>query len=483
MSVFITQIFKYLILILFIGFVFGGLYVLRYGDCIIQRNRIYKIQRVLLYGVHFCGFLVLYIRKPKIELIGFYMMQLILIAGVFIIYNSKYPQASKLLLNNMCMLLVISLLMLTRISFHQAFRQFVFLIIGVVGMLLIIWIVQKSRCCRKLSVLYGIAGLALLGLVFFLGSTSYGAKLNIAIAGVSFQPSEFVKIVFVLFIASMLYQKNSWKRLLATSVLSALFVMLLVASRDLGGALLYFATYLIVIYFSTGKKGYLAIGSGGILIGAIVGYLMFSHVRTRVFAWLNPLRDIDNKGYQICRSLYSISKGSWFGLGLGEGEPNKIPIVEKDFVFSAISEELGAIFAIGLILLCASSFWAMLYEVRRMKDCFHRLLIVGFATLYATQVILTIGGAIKFIPSTGVTLPLVSYGGSSLLSTLLFWGMLQGLCIKNSAITEEMDAVIEDKGAEITVVGRIFGMLFFLMIAYFVYFMIFQSHNFISIFN
>ena len=285
---------------------------------------------------------------------------------------------------------------------------------------------------RKLTWIYAILGIGALAVVAVAGQTSYGAKLSISVGGISIQPSEFVKIIFVMFIASMLYRRQDFHQLVVTSVVSAVFVLALVASKDLGGALLYFFTYLVMIYVATRKFAYFGAGLGLMTVAALVGYKIFSHVQTRVLAWSDPLAVIDNAGYQICQSLFAIGTGGWFGLGLNQGMPNKIPVVSKDFVFAAISEEMGGVFALCLIMVCVSCFFMIMNVAMLLKDNFYRLTAVGLGTLYALQVFLTIGGVIKFIPSTGVTLPLVSYGGSSLLSTMIVFGMIQGLYIANA---------------------------------------------------
>ena len=473
MASIIVQFSKYVIMFLFLGYIFGGFYVFRKGKQTEKQKTIYNVQKVLLYAIHCLGFWCLYHQKPDVQLVGFYLMQVVLISGIFILYHTLYKKYSVLLVNHLCMFMVISMIILTRISFAQAFRQFVFFAAGSVIMLLIPLFLQKGSVFRKYSVIYCVLGILLLGLVVIIGSTEYGAKLNLAIGGISFQPSEFVKIIFVFFIASMLYKDHSVKKVFITSILSAVFVLLLVASRDLGGALLYFMTYMIMVFVATRKKIYLIAGSVGISLAAVAGYVLFSHVQTRVYAWLNPLGDIDNKGYQICQSLFGIGTGGWFGLGIGEGLPSKIPVVEKDFIFAAISEEFGGFFAIGLILLCASCFLMIVNVAMQMKDRFYKLVAIGLATLYATQVILTIGGAIKFIPSTGVTLPLVSYGGSSLLATLILFGIVQGLYMRR------VNAV-QEKQKEFNVVFYIFGAVFVAMIGYFTYFMVFVSEDFIN---
>ena len=494
MASIMIQASKYIILFLFLGYVFGAFYVFHYGKQPEKQKKIYTIQKIFLYAIHAIGFLCLYLQDKNTELVGFYLMQAVLISVIFMFYHFMYKRCSVLLINNMCMMLVIGMLMLTRISFDQAFRQFLFIAIGSVMMLIIPLFLQKGSIFRKFSALYFAIGVALLAVVVILGATSYGAKLSISIGGFSFQPSEFVKIIFVFFVASMLYKGANFKRVCLTSCLSAVYVLLLVASKDLGGALLYFMAYLIMLYVASKKVLYLGAGSIGMLLACVAGYHLFSHVRTRFDVWMNPTADIDGRGYQICQSLFGIGTGGWFGLGIGEGLPKKIPIVEKDFIFSAISEEFGAIFAIGLILLCFSCFFMIIHVSMQMKDKFYKLVAVGLAVLYATQVILTIGGAIKFIPSTGVTLPLISYGGSSMLSTLIIFGIVQGLYMRKAAAqsnkrlkeekkpekTEKEEVKIKEQTSEYNVVTFLFLAIFLAMIAYFVYFLAIKSENFIN---
>jgi len=497
MASIIIQALKYVILFLFLGYIFGAFYVFRYGKQPEKQKSIYAIQKVFLFAIHGLGYFCLYLQNNNIELVGFYLMQVVLLGVIFLFYHFMYKRCSVLLLNNMCMLLVIGMIMLTRISFDKAFRQFVFIAIGSVLMLIIPLFLQKGSLFRKFSALYFVTGVSLLAAVVVIGATSYGAKLTISIGGFSFQPSEFVKIVFVFFVAAMLYKGADFKRVFLTSCLSAVYVLLLVASKDLGGALLYFMAYLVMIYVASKRILYLGAGLGGMAIASVLGYYLFSHVRTRVFVWLNPTADIDNQGYQICQSLFGIGTGGWFGLGIGEGLPTKIPIVDKDFIFSAISEEFGGIFAIGLILLCVSCFFMITNVSMQMKDKFYKLVAIGLAVLYATQVILTIGGAIKFIPSTGVTLPLVSYGGSSMLSTLIVFGIVQGLYMRKAAAQSagnkksekenvkskkktKVKQEKEEKNLEYNVVTYLFLAIFLGMITYFVYFMVVESEEFIN---
>ena len=187
-------------------------------------------------------------------------------------------------------------------------------------------------------------------IVYAAGTRSYGAQLSISLSGVSFQPLEFVKISYVFFIATMFYRSISFKSIATVSCISALHVLILVLSKDLGSALIFFITYVFMLFIATGKWRYLIGGAVGACLSSMLAYQLFDHVKTRVTAWQNPWSDIAGKGYQITQSLFAIGTGGWFGLGLYRGMPGKIPVVEKDFIFSAISEELGGIFCVMCVI-------------------------------------------------------------------------------------------------------------------------------------
>jgi cell division protein FtsW (lipid II flippase) len=427
-----VQLSKYLLTFLFLFYTVSCLAVLRFRRDAAEQAYLFHLQKVLLYLIHLIAFAVLYLTTKNTQMVVFYLLQVLLISAVFIFYHIFYRQASRLLLNNMCMLFTIGLIMLSRLSLSKAIRQYMFLVGGAAVAMLIPVFLQKLTIFRKLTWLYAAIGIAALVVVAVAGTTSYGAKLSVSIAGVSVQPSEFVKILFVFFIASMLYRRQDIRQVLLTGAVSAVFVLALVVSRDLGGALLYYVTFIVIVYVAAGRAAYLAGGLGILAAAAFAGAKLFSHVQTRILAWRNPLAVIDNEGYQVSQALFGIGTGGWFGLGLNQGMPKKIPVVENDFIFAAISEELGAVFAICLILVCFSCFFMFMDIAVQMKDSYYRLVVLGLAVTYAMQVFLTIGGVIKLIPSTGVTLPLISYGGSSLLATMLLFGVVQGLYMRQA---------------------------------------------------
>lgn len=396
-----------------------------------RQNRIMVLIQILAYGV-------MYLRTEDIRLPVFAAVQIAFFAAYILLYRVFYPYVSRILVNNVCIFLSIGLFMLSRLSFEKAERQFVIVVASAVITWIIPFIMDRVWQLVKIPWVYGILGLVLLGVVCVVGNTSFGAQLSIEIAGVTMQPSEFVKLSFVFFVASMFYQSTEWKQVVKVTVMAALHVLILVLSKDLGSAFIFFITYLFMLFVATSNWLYMTAGSLSGCLAGVAAYGLFQHVRVRVMAWRDPWSDIENKGYQVAQSLFAIGTGSWFGMGLYQGMPKKIPVVEKDFIFAAISEEMGAVFALCLLLISLGCFLQFMMMACKMQALFYKLIAFGLGMLYITQVFLAVGGAIKFIPSTGVTLPLVSYGGSSVLSTFMMFGVMQGLYILKRS-EEEVD--------------------------------------------
>lgn len=422
----IVELSKYAFIIFIALYTFLCFSVLRKKDQEDIRHG-WRLQNLLTFLFHLLSFAVLFLQTMQVKLLIFYVMQFFLLQAVLVFTRIIYPKINRLVLNNMCFLLAVGFVVLTRLSYDKAVRQFQITAVALVLALLIPVLIRKCAFLQKIPWIYGIGGLLLLLTVSFVGKTTSGAKLALVLGEFSFQPSEFVKISFVFFAAARLAKSIQFRDVALTTVLAALHVLVLVFSRDLGGALLFFVTYLVMLYVATKKKFYFLGGLGAGAAAAFVGYQLFYHVRVRVLAWTDPFSVIDNEGYQITQSLFAIGTGGWFGMGLNQGMPGKIPVVEQDFVFSAVSEEFGGIFAICLILICMSCFIMFVNIAMQIKNNFCKYSALGFGTLYGFQVFLTIGGAIRFIPSTGVTLPLVSYGGSSLVATIAMFAIIQGM--------------------------------------------------------
>lgn len=430
----IVELSKYIILTLMIVYTFHCFYMVR-RQSEEEKKELLHQQLMLIFFMDFTAFLVIYLKTFEFKVVLFYIEMMVYFAAIQILYRLFYKKASLLLLNNMCMLLSVGFIMLCRLDIEAATRQLMIVAAGSAVALVIPVMVRKMRFLKDLTWVYAGIGVVLLGAVLVLAQTSYGAKLSL----MGIQPSEAIKITFVFFMAALLSKDTSFATVVKATVVAAMHVGILVLSRDLGSAVIFFVAYLVMIYVSTKKKAYLGIGLAGGAAASVVAYFLFGHVRERVSAWKDPMAVYQNEGYQIVQSLFAIGTGGLFGMGLCQGSPEVIPIVKNDFIFSAICEELGGIFAICLILVCMNFFLMIVNIALKIKNRFYKLIALGLGTEYAFQVFLTIGGATKFIPLTGVTLPLVSYGGSSVMSTILMIAIIQGLYILREDEDEEFE--------------------------------------------
>jgi len=369
-------------------------------------------------------------------------MEVLFLLSFMVLYRIVHEMANMMLFNNICMLLSIGFVMITRICYYGnpedslystnvPIKQFVMASAGLLLMLVIPFFRKIFDSMRHLGLVFGLLGIAALAGVLVLSVAVNGANITYTIAGFTFQPSEFVKILFILMLAGMLSGEVTPVKAVFVTALSIVHVGILVLSRDLGGALIFFVVYLMMLFLATARW---RVVFGGLLLGAlgsVLCYLLFSHVQVRVLIWRDPLADgiIDGLGYQIAQSLFALGYGGLWGAGLTQGSPGSIPLVESDFIFSAIVEEMGLVFGICLLLLCINSFLRILVLSAGYSNRFFQLFTYGAAVCYIFQTFLTVGGETKFIPLTGVTLPLVSYGGSSVLSTLIMLGIVEMIFI------------------------------------------------------
>lgn len=400
---------------------------------------ILRSQNVLMFGIHFIAFLVMYLKEDKIKILYLYAGQVALLTAIILLYTRIYPRVSRLVVNNMCMLLSVGFIILTRLAFSLAVKQTIIAAGGVAVSLFVPVVIQRVKTLDSLKKLYGIIGIVSLASVLVLAPISGGAKLGFKIEGFGVQPSEFVKIVFIFFVAASFTESLKFKNIVVTTAIAAFHVLILVVSKDLGTSLIIFVVYLVMLYVATRQPLYILAGLGAGSAASVVAYQLFNHVRVRVMAWKDPLAIYNDGGYQVTQSLFAIGTGSWFGMGLYQGMADKIPVGKTDFIFSAISEEMGLIYALCLILICLSCYVMFLNIALQLTDAFYKLVALGLGTCYIFQVFLNIGGVTKFIPSTGITLPLVSYGGSSVLSTLIMFAIIQGLYI----LREDEEEAIE----------------------------------------
>lgn len=438
----ITTLSKYLIILLMVIYTFLNFRYFAVDEESMRRH-ICRLQNAAVFLIHVLAAGVIFIATVDEKLLAFFGVQIIYLFLYRIFYRLFYRNCSGLLLNNVTALLATGFIIISRVNPDHAYRQFAIVIVASVITLIIPVIIDRVWQLARIPWVYGIGGLLLLLVVCIAGNTSFGAQLSLTVGGVSVQPSEIVKLTFVFFVATMFYRSLDFKNIVITTIIAGAHVLVLVASRDLGSALIFFITYLLMLFIATGSRLYLVTGLGAGALASVMAYGLFSHVRVRIQAWQNPWSDIPGKGYQTAQSLFAIGTGGWFGMGIFGGMPRKIPVVDKDFIFAAISEEMGGVYAMCIILISLGCFVQMMLIATRMQASFYRLIAFGLGIEYIVQVFLTIGGVIKFIPLTGVTLPFVSYGGSSVLSSFVLFGVVQGLYILKRNEEEELDEDIE----------------------------------------
>ncbi len=354
------------------------------------------------------------------------------------------------------MLSFMGLVLLYRLSPAIAVKQFYWQVVGLLIFIVIVKYTGNYTRLEDYKYVYILIGLVMLSLTIILGVEAGGARSWLAFGPLRFQPSEVVKIVLVIFLASYLGEERDLlvsgnRTLLNFSVPSLRYtgplvlmcgfsLLLLVFQKDLGTALIFYGVFLAMVYLSTGRWLYIFSGSILFAIGGTACYFLFSHVQTRVAIWLNPWADMDGKGYQIVQSLFALASGGLTGTGLGFGYPKFIPAVHTDFVFSAWSEEMGFLGAAALIMIYLLFVYRGLVIAANSKNNFGTLLAGGLSALFGIQTFIIMAGVIKLIPLTGVTLPFMSYGGSSLVSSYILAGLLTAVSHYDNGADEGMDS-------------------------------------------
>ncbi|MGQ9757195.1 MAG: FtsW/RodA/SpoVE family cell cycle protein [Actinomycetota bacterium] len=352
------------------------------------------------------------------------------------------PQADPLLLPLAAALTCLGLVMLLRLNPHMARLQLVWLGVGTVLMILLLILLREYRVLEGYRYTLGVLGLALLLSTVFFGREVNGARLWIILGPLRFQPSELAKILLAVFFAAYLAER---KELIAGAgrviagvhlprvrdmgpilTMWALSLLLLIFQRDLGSSLLFFGIFLAVLYVATGRGAFVVAGLVLFLAGAVLTFFLFGHVRNRVETWLDPLdpETINDESYQIAQSLFAFADGGLSGVGLARGSPGLIPFVETDFIYAAVGEELGLLGSVALALLYLVLCGRGLQLALRCDEDFGKLLAVGLTAILGLQSFILMAGATRLMPLTGITLPFVSYGGSSLVSNFLLLGLL-----------------------------------------------------------
>lgn len=378
--------------------------------------------------IGFIAFLLLSLKATPfspIPIYGAIAFAAIMFTGYFLTNYLLYGQDPALFILA-CFITELGLIMLYRINPAVFLKQINWFALGVLAFILSSIVIKYWVKLQINPLYFFVITIILLTIPLVFGVEKGGSRSWIQLAGYSFQPSELAKITFVLFLAGRLKDGRIDKVLWLTGeVLAA--VGLLALARDLGGAMLFYLTALALVFAATSRWDLTAAGLAVSGVAAVLGYYLFGHVRVRVEAWLNPWQDVPGRGYQIVQSLFAIAQGGFFGTGLGLGHPEYIPAVTTDFIFSGFSEEFGFLGAVALIIVYFLLVYRGIKISLTVRDSFLALVALGISTLFGLQIFTIIGGVIKLIPMTGVTLPFMSYGGSSMVMSFISLGILNGI--------------------------------------------------------
>ena len=327
--------------------------------------------------------------------------------------------------------------------------------IGVAAFILVLVFVRNSHFLKTYRYTFGFIGIFLLVLPLLpiVGREINGSRIWASIGPVNLQPGEFARLALTIFLASYLVEKKellqigvrkvfkfevpSWRHLSPVLLAWAIAMLVLAAGKDFGSSLLYFALFTVMLWAATQRFSYLLISFGLFFSGALISWKIFDHIQARVSVWHNPWEFRSGSGYQLVEAALAMASGGLTGTGLGNGEPDRIPEVETDFIFAAIGEEMGLL---GTVLILSSFLFIIGSGLRvaiRSHDAFDKLLAVGLTTLIGLQGLVIMGGVVRLLPLTGVTLPFVSYGGSSLLANYMLVALL--LRLSDQATTSTLE--------------------------------------------
>ena len=318
-------------------------------------------------------------------------------------------------------------------------RQLLYLWIGLGLLAFVVVFIRRIGWMRRYKYSWAVGSILLMLFTMVFGTEIQGARLWLTVGPVTIQPSEITKVALVIFLAGYLAENEDLivakyrvgplnlppiPYLLPIILMWAFSMLIVVAQNDLGTALLFFGVLLAMVYLASGRLSYVAAGLLAFAAGSYIAYEAFSRVQLRIQNWLDPWQDPVDAGYQQIQSEYAMASGGLFGRGLAFGSPGFIPEVHSDYVFAAIGEELGLLGTFAVLMLFLLLVFRGYYIAMRARDPFGRYLAAGLTSILAVQTLIIIGGTVRLIPLTGITLPFVSAGGSSLLSNFLIIGLL-----------------------------------------------------------
>lgn len=391
----------------------------------------YRVPRNLLVLIDILALLLLFAYSPE-ELDKFTLITGIVL--IFVIYISnfillKISSGDHYIFLIVTMLIKLGIIMIYRLDSKLGAKQVVFVSVGILAFFITYIIIKSIKSWHKWTLLYGLGSTLLFLFTLVFGKTIAGARNWIKFGRISFQPSEIIKILFIFFIASYYTHEDKFDRngKSGYKLLFSVYVFLgfLFLQKDLGGALLFYLIFLVIQYVYEKDRKLIFYNMLLATVGAVFSYFIFDHVQIRVETWVDPWRFIDNKGYQITQSLFAIANGGFFGTGIGLGHPDFIPEVHTDFIFSAICEEMGIFTGIAIMMLFLILVYRGFKIAFSQQDKFFKIVAFGISVMFGFQTFIIFGGVIKMIPLTGITVPFISYGGSSMVSSFISLGILQ----------------------------------------------------------
>lgn len=407
----------------------------------------YRKPAYLLILLDILGFGLLYISKSynmNVVYTGIAVLVLFLVMYTVLVICRM---GDKFIMLMAFMLMSIGVLLLCRINLDYGFRQIIWILVGGAAFFVAYFIYYNIKIWNRFWYIYFAIGVGLFLFTLVLGTTINGSKNWVSFGPITFQPSEITKIMYIMCLAC--YYSGAWSKPVLgklspkwiTLAITYIFVGFLVLQRDWGTILVLFSIYLFMVYVYEKDKKLLFLNIGALGIIGILGYKFLYHIQVRISTWLDPWSDIASKGYQITQSLFAIASGGYFGRGLGNGSPYYIPEVHSDFIFAAICEEMGVFGGVAVILL----FFLIAYRCFKISimagDPYDKAVSFGVTVMFAIQTFIIIGGVTKMIPLTGITLPFVSYGGTSIVISFASLGIVQAI----SAKTERKGEMTENE--------------------------------------
>ena len=328
------------------------------------------------------------------------------------------------------MLFSIGILEIYRLNNKLAYRQIIWFCIGIVAFWVVYLILKYVKIWSKMYYFYAGISYLLFIATFLFGRKINGAKNWIRLgSNFAFQPSELIKIAFVFLIAAFYknrdkFEKDFFKKY-SLHFFFYTFLGFLFLQKDLGTVLVFSGVFIFAQYMYEPHRKYILINLLVLSFGAVLGYILFTHVKVRVKIWLDPFKYADGMGYQIIQGFYAIASGGFFGKGLGLGRPDYIPFAESDYIFASICEEMGILMGMGVVMLFLILTYRGIKTSMEQHNKFYKYVAFCLSLIFAFQSLIMFGGILKLIPLTGITIPFVSYGGSSILSSFIALGILQ----------------------------------------------------------